>query len=67
MRLSKKQQAIIGIVREQEILEKRVLFEALEGVLEEKKNIVLVTTLSYKPSRSWLKKGAWNGGKSIWF
>ncbi len=37
MRLSKKQRAIIGIVREQEILEKRVLFEALEGVLEEKK------------------------------
>ena len=37
MRLSKKQQAIIGIIREQEILEKRVLFEALEGVLEEKK------------------------------
>ena len=37
MRLSKKQKAIINIIRDQQTLEKRVLFEALEGVLQEKK------------------------------
>ncbi len=37
MKLSKKQKAIVKIVRDQETLEKRVLFEALEGVLQEKK------------------------------
>ena len=37
MRLSKKQKPIVKIVQDQETLEKRVLFEALEGVLQEKK------------------------------
>ena len=35
MRLSKKQKAIVKTVLDQETLERRVLFEALEGVLAE--------------------------------
>lgn len=37
MRLSKKQQAIIEIVRTQQLIEKQKLFEELEGIIEDKK------------------------------
>ena len=37
MRLSKKQQAIVDIVQSQGSLEKNPLFEALEGIIEDKK------------------------------